>query len=227
MGTTIRDELLKLSDYEYKEFQKKLSPGTKNIIGVRLPLLRKLAKDLAKNDIEEFLYHSPEDYYEEIMLKGLSIGYAKIDMETRFNYIDYFIPKITSWGICDSFCNGLKFTKANLQPVWEFLKPYFHSKREFELRFAIVMLIEFYIIDDYIDNTLILLNKVKHDGYYVKMAVAWAISICFIKFPEKTMVYLKNNSLDDFTYNKSLQKITESLRIDNEMKSIIRNMKRK
>jgi hypothetical protein len=74
---------------------------------------------------------------------------------------------------------------------------------------------------------LALLDAVKHEGYYVKMAAAWAISICFVKYPEKTMAYLKKNNLDDFTFNKALQKIAESLQVDKEMKAIIRSMKRK
>lgn len=89
------------------------------------------------------------------------------------------------------------------------------------------MLLDFYINDEYIDKVLKLLDNVNHPGYYAKMAVAWAVSICYIKFPEKTMDYLKNNNLDDFTYNKSLQKICESLRVDKETKKIIKAMRRK
>lgn len=74
---------------------------------------------------------------------------------------------------------------------------------------------------------LLLLDKIKHEGYYVKMAVAWAVSICYVKHPVTTMKYLKNNTLDCFTYNKALQKITESYRVDRETKDLIRGMKRK
>lgn len=101
------------------------------------------------------------------------------------------------------------------------------SKQEFEMRFGIVMLLNFYVEEDYIDKVLVLLDKAKNESYYVKIVVAWAISDCYVKFPEKTMEYLKNNTLDDFTYNKSLQKITESLKIDKETKEYIRSMKRK
>ena len=88
------------------------------------------------------------------------------------------------------------------------------------------MLLTFYMQDEYISKVLLLLDSAKHEGYYVKMAVAWAISVCFIKYPEKTMAYLKKNTLDDFTYNKALQKITESLRVDKATKTVIRSMKR-
>ncbi len=84
-----------------------------------------------------------------------------------------------------------------------------------------------YIDEKYINTALDILDTVKHEGYYVKMAVAWAISICYIKLPEQTMAYLKKNTLDDFTYNKALQKITESYRIDKENKDMIPGMRRK
>ena len=110
--------------------------------------------------------------------------------------------------------------------VWEFLQPYLRSRREFEIRFAVVMLLNFYLNQEYIDRVLVSLNHVNHDGYYAKMAVAWVVSICFVKFPEKTMPYLQQNNWDIFTFNKALQKIRESLCIDEETKALIGKMKR-
>ncbi|OOM16055.1 DNA alkylation repair protein [Clostridium saccharobutylicum] len=227
MNKTIKEKIFELSDSEFQKFQRKLCPNINNIVGVRLPLLRKLAKEISKDDWRNFLRTCPTDYFEEIMLQGLVIGYAKADIEEIINHITNFVPKIDNWAVCDSFCTSLKFTKSNMNRVFEFLKTYLESKKEFELRFGIVMLLDFYIVDQYIDQVLILLNEIKHDGYYVKMAVAWALSICYIKYPGRTMIYLKNNNLDDFTYNKALQKITESFRVSKETKSIIRSMKRK
>ena len=108
----------------------------------------------------------------------------------------------------------------------EFLKKYLKSKEEFKLRFALVMLLDFYITEDYIDYVLDVLNNIKHDGYYVKMAVAWALQVAFVKFEDKTMKLLENNNIDDWTYNKALQKIIESYRVDEKTKSKIRKMKR-
>jgi 3-methyladenine DNA glycosylase AlkD len=227
MENAIRKRLFELADEKYRLFHSGLVPGADNILGVRLPRLRELAKELAKNDWRDFLATAQEDYYEEIMLQGLVIGYAKADIEEILRYTTIFVPKITNWGICDSFCSTLKITRQQQPRVWEFLQPYLLSHHEFQLRFAIVMMLGYYLDSQYIDRVLLLLDGVKHDGYYVKMAVAWTISICFIKYPEKTMTYLKNNTLDDFTYNKTLQKITESLRVNKVMKITIGNMKRK
>ena len=223
----IRQELIKLADDKYRSFHSNLCPGVENILGVRLPLLRKIAKSLSKEeDYYNYLNNGDTKYYEEIMIEGLIIGYLKTDNENRFNYIKNFIPKIDNWAICDSFCNNLKFTKENMNEVWNFILPYTSSENEFDIRFAIVMMLNFYIIEDYIDDVLNTLNNINHDGYYVKMAVAWAVSYAYIDFPQKTLAFLKNNNLDNFTYNKSLQKIIESTRVSKEDKDLMRSLKK-
>ena len=222
----LRNRLFELADDKYKEFHSSLCPNTENIIGVRLPQLREIAKEITKGDWRGFLSTSKEDYYEEVLINGLVIAYAKCDVDERLNYIKDFVPKIYNWAICDTFCNTLKFVNKNKEAVWDFIQPYLKSSKEFEIRFAVVIILNYYITEDYIDIVLETLDKVRHNGYYVKMAVAWAISMCFVKFEEKTMLYLKNNNLDDFTYNKSLQKICESLRVDKETKASIKSMKR-
>ena len=227
MQNKIRECLMGLADEQYRQFHSKLVPGKNNILGVRLPHLRKLAQELAKNDWQTYIATAHDDYNEEIMLQGLVIGYVKGDIREILSYVTNFVPKINNWGVCDSFCNSLKITKKHTLLVWEFLQPYLLSREEFQLRFGIIMLLSFYIEDEYIDRVLILLDGAKHDGYYVKMAVAWTISICFIKFPQKTLPYLHKNTLDDFTYNKALQRITESLRVSQESKTMILTMKRK
>jgi 3-methyladenine DNA glycosylase AlkD len=223
----IREQIFELADEEYRKFQSTLCPGCTNILGVRVPLLRNLAKDIARGDWREYLENAENDYFEEVMLQGMVIGYAQAETEELLGYIKAFVPKIDNWAVCDSFCTGLKFTKKNRDIVWENLLLHLSSKEEFEIRFGTVMLLNYYVEDDYIYRVLQLLDGIKHEGYYVKMAVAWALSICYIKFPGKTMGYLMQNALDDFTFNKSLQKITESLRVDKETKTLIRGMRRK
>lgn len=227
MDNTIRDKLMELADEEYKKFSSALLPNIDNILGVRLPQLRQLAKEIAKSDWRNFLSKAEGEYFEEMMLQGMVIGYVRADIEESLLYVADFVPKIDNWSVCDSFCVGLKFTKKHLESVWQFLQPYFASDQEYEIRFAVVMIINYFVEPDYIDQVLKILNDINHDGYYAKMAIAWAVSICYIKLPEPTMSFLKNNSLDDFTYNKALQKITESYRIDQETKALIRSMKRK
>lgn len=223
----IREKIFELADEEYKKFHTSLCPNTDTIVGVRVPVLRNLAKEIVKeNDVVEYLKNATNKYYEETLLQGMVIGISKIDLQTTKQMLTKFIPKIYNWAICDITVAGLKITKKNMEEMLEFTKKYLKSNKEFELRFAIVMLLDFYITDQYIDFVLDELNKIKHDGYYVKMAVAWAISIAYIKFPDKTMKLLKNNNLDDFTYNKALQKIVESYRVNKNIKKEIKRMKR-
>ena len=117
-------------------------------------------------------------------------------------------------------------TKDNLSLVWNFIQPYFKSDKEFEIRFAYVMLLNYYLIDEYIDKVLNLVDEFNDDRYYSQMAVAWLVSICYIKYPKKTEKYLKKSNLNDWTYNKSIQKICESLKVDKKTKSQLKLMKK-
>ncbi|PIC69680.1 DNA alkylation repair protein [Sporosarcina sp. P2] len=228
MHNTIRKQIFEQIDTDYQKFSSALIPTNENILGVRMPALRKLAKGIAKDDWRTYLQTANDEYFEEVMLQGLVIGYVKADIEELLTYVEKFVPKIDNWSVCDSFCSGLKMTKQHKERVWSFLQPYVVSENEYELRFGIVMLLVYYIESDYIDRVLGLLNHVQHEGYYVKMAVAWALSSCFVKLPDPTLDYLAGgNSLDVFTYNKALQKITELTRVDQETKQVLRSMKRR
>lgn len=226
MEKTIREQIMELSDEKYRKFSSALLPNINNILGVRLPELRKIARKIAKGGYESFLSDNDCKYFEEIMLKGMVIGYLNTDIDKLLHYTSDFIYLIDNWSVCDSFCSGLKLTREYKSAVWRFLKSYFGSDSEYFVRFAVVMIINYFIEEDYIDEVLEILNDIRHEGYYAKMSVAWAISICYVKFPERTDKLLENNDLDDFTFNKSLQKIIESRQIDDETKIIIRCMKR-
>lgn len=112
--------------------------------------------------------------------------------------------------------------------MWEFIQEYLESNKEFYLRFVIVMILDFYIEEKYLERDFEIFNNIKSDKYYVQMAIAWAISICLIKYYDETIKYLKSKDceLDNFTYNKSLQKARESFRISKEQKEELKNMKK-
>jgi 3-methyladenine DNA glycosylase AlkD len=224
---TIKEQLISLAEEDYQKFSAALIPNINNVLGIRLPHLRKLAKTIAKGDWRHYLKNAESEYFEEVMLQGMVIGYIQADIEEVLGCIADFVPKMDNWSVCDSFCIGLKITKTNKAAMWDVLQPYLASDKEYEIRFGVVMLLDYYIEDAYIHRVLQLLDHTDRSRYYVKMAVAWAISICYVKHPEITQAYLASCSLDDFTYNKALQKITESYRIDPETKKKIRGMKRK
>lgn len=226
----IKNKLFELQDLKYKEFHSGLCPKTDNIIGVRIPILKKYAKELINNySLEELLENIGDEYYEEIMLKGILIGISKEkDINKIFAYMEEFIPKIDNWAVCDVFCAGLKITKKCKEEMWKFIQKYIKSEEEFEARFAIVMILDYYIEEEYLEKNFKIFNENKNDKYYVQMAIAWAISICLIKYYDKTLEFLKSNKckLDKFTYNKSIQKAIESYRISDEKKKYLRTLKK-
>lgn len=226
MEEYIEDRLIELADEKYKKFHSKLCPNVDNIIGVKIPLLRKFAKELYDEYGLEYFKHVKSEYYEEVMLEGIIIGLLKLKIEDVLKYVENFVPKINNWAICDTFCSGLKITRKNKKVVWNFLEKYLESDKEFELRFAIVMMIDHFLDDEYTIAVSKRLDKIKHDGYYVKVAIAWAISMMYVKYPAFTVDYLENCSLDKDTYNKAIQKINESKRVSEEEKVYIRYMKK-
>ncbi len=234
----LKQELINLSDEKYRKFNQKLCPDTKRkILGIRIPNLRNFAKQLikennttnnSKEELDNILKKLDDEYFEEIAVQGFIIGYAKIDIKEKMPYIKNFVPKIDSWEISDTFVPTLKIKEKDLDEVLKFIKPYFKSSEEFEVRFAVIMLLDYYIREEYIDEVIEILDNIKHDGYYVKMGVAWCLAEIGVKFNTKLMLYLNGkNNLDKFTFNKTLQKMIESYRIDENQKDILRKMKRK
>lgn len=229
MKNKIKKELKQLTDEKYRKFHSGLCPGTENILGVRVPVLRKYAKELIKKyEWKELLENIDDEYYEEIMLQGMLIGLAKEDIEIILLEIRDYIPKINNWAICDIFCAGLKITKKYPEKMWKFIQKYLQSDKEFEIRFAVVIMLDYYINDEYEEKVIEILDGIKCEKYYVQMAIAWTMSVCLIKYYDKTIKYLQSNKchLDKFTFNKSIQKAIESYRILDEKKDFLRNLKR-
>ena len=227
MTKTIKKELLELSDKKYKKFQSNLCPKTTNILGIRVPVLRNYAKKLAKNnEIEKLLKEIDDEYYEETMLKGMLIGLNNKEFGIIKKEIEEFVPKINNWAVCDVFCAGLKIVKNNKNEMWDLIQKYLKSNKEFEIRFAVVIILNYYIEENYLEKNFKIFDSITSKEYYVQMAVAWAISICFVKFYDKTLKYIENCNLDKFTYNKSIQKAIESYRITPEQKEYLRTKKR-
>lgn len=222
----LNKELNAISQKDYKEFSSKLIPGCDNILGIRIPILRDMAKQIAKGNWRSFVSGVQSTYFECDMLHGLVLGYAKAECGEILKYLEAFVPKINNWSVCDSTSAGLKFTSKNREEVLQFLNKYINSDKEFELRFVLVILMDYYITDEYIDTVLKITASINHSGYYVKMAVAWLISVSFVKYREKTEKLLNSGCLDAFTYDKALQKIVESFRVDEKTKEDIRKIRK-
>lgn len=226
----IREELERLADKEYKEFHSALLPTVDRdrIIGVRLPQLHAIAARIKRASPKGSLPELPQgDTLEETLVRGFVVAGADMPLEEHLKAVAGFVPEIDCWSVCDSFVTSLKFVKKDRERVWKFIQPYFESDRTYDIRFAVVMSLAYFKDGEYAPRVFEKFDKIENDDYYVKMAVAWAVSVFFVNAREETQRYLENNRLDDFTFNKSLQKIIESYRVTPQEKAEIRAMKRK
>lgn len=229
-GLTVKEHLLAMEAQGNKAFTESLHPGVEHVLGIRLPQLRRLASRIAKGDWENYLFSADTFYMEERMLQGIVLGAIRpdADIEVYLNRVTRFVRIINSWSVCDTFTfgGGEKFLSAHRERLWQYLLHWMHTEDEYTLRFGVVMTLRYFVDEAHLPLLLHEYDSIRHEGYYVRMAVAWALSVCFVKFPEQTMAYLQGeHHLDDFTYRKTLQKILESYRVDAATKQRIREMR--
>ena len=205
------DYLFSFEDLEYKNFNSKLVLKN-NLIGIRVPILKKIAKELAKGNYKEFISIMNHNYHEEVLIHGLILGYIKDPM----NYFDDYIKYMDDWQSCDTTISNMKYFKDN-QDI-NYIKKYLYH------RVGYVILLTYYIKDEYIDELYNIVDNYNSDNYYVKMAVAWLLSYLIIHDKNRAVKYLKKSKLDDFTYNKGIQKAIESKKIKD--KKWLKDLKR-
>ena len=203
--------LFSFEDLEYKNFNSKLVLKN-NLIGIRVPILKKIAKELAKGNYKEFISIMNHNYHEEVLIHGLILGYIKDPM----NYFDDYIKYMNDWQSCDITISNMKYFKYN-QDI-NYIKKYLYH------RVGYVILLTYYIKDEYIDELYNIVDNYNSDNYYVKMAVAWLLSYLIIYDKNRAVKYLKKSKLDDFTYNKGIQKAIESKKIKD--KKWLKDLKR-
>lgn len=224
---TITDGLFALKDENYRRFHAKLIPDIPidNIIGVRTPVLRKYAKEVAKlPEANIFLESLPHIYYEENNLHGalLSLLYPK-DIIDFMEQLERFLPYVDNWATCDML--SPKIFKKHLSYVYERVQKWLQSDAVYTIRFGIVTLLEFYLDDAFEPEMLQLVANVRSEEYYVNMAVAWYFSMALVKQYDATLPYIQNRVLEPWTHNKSIQKAIESRRIPQETKAYLRGLK--
>ncbi|MBQ3027675.1 MAG: DNA alkylation repair protein [Lachnospiraceae bacterium] len=225
--TELEPRLRALADEKLANFSSGLNPGCKPMLGVRLPELRKIAKEIAKEDYRDFLEHCPDTYFEYETLQAYVLGYAKDDIETILSYADRFVPKIKDWSVNDSFCQNFTVARKYRERVYDWLMGYAKKEEEFSQRVVAVLLMSHFLVPEYIDRVLAVMDTLQYDGYYTKMGVAWCVATAYAKFPKETAAYLAENQLRDWTYNKAIQKMCESYRVAAEDKEYWKARKRK
>lgn len=219
------NELYSLQDLKYRDFNKRIV-GKDNLIGVRTPKLKRIAKSIARENYNEFFTNNKHEYFEETLVHGLVLGYLKLDFDELKPCINTFLPYIDNWAVCDMTVANLKIFKKNKNKDKYFneIKNYINNDNPWINRFGYILILNYFIEEKYIDE-IFKLCEIYKDHYYVKMGIAWLISICYIKQKGRTLTFLKNKKLDKWTYNKSIQKIIESNRVSNEDKKMLRGMK--
>ncbi len=216
LHTDLQAHLLALSDSTYQQFSAKLLPNIDpdKLLGVRLPLLRKLAKKMVREEGSHYLDVASFDTFEETMLYGMVLGYLSEQRSFEPNqlssYLDQFLPQVDNWSICDSLCASLKIAKRFPEELFQIISNYALQQGTYHVRFFIVMGIYYYINETYLLNYLDLLIQIKHEDYYVNMGIAWALSMCFVKYPAKTLDYINLYPKNSFIFQKTIQKIKES-----------------
>lgn len=221
----ISEELFALQDTEYQVFQSKLMPTIppETVIGVRTPLLRKLAKELAGTpQAESFLHDLPHRYYEENNLHAFLIEKIR-DYDTALAETERFLPYINNWATCDCFCPKVfaKHKEELLIP----LRRWLGSDQTYTVRYAMGMLMRYYLDEDFQPDYLAWVAGVHSEEYYLNMMRAWYFATALAKQPDAALPWLTDRRLDVWTHNKTIQKAAESYRIPPEMKQQLRGLR--
>lgn len=221
----VQARLFEMQDLAYRDFHSKLMPTVdkEKIIGVRVPELRKFAKEFAKaEEAKDFLKILPHKYYEEDNLHAFLIEQIK-GFDECISALDNFLLHVDNWATCDMMTP--KVFKKNTDNLLPKISEWLISDYTYEVRFAIGMLMKFYLDDNFDEKYLKLVAGVKSDEYYINMMIAWYFATALAKQWEKTLPYIENKVLDIWTHNKTIQKSVESYRITKEQKEYLKKLK--
>ena len=222
----VLNKLVELQDLKYKDFHSKIIGQPVEIIGCRIPDLKRLAKELANTELGyDFIKALPHKYYDENALHGLILGYLKDDYEKIEKYLIQFLPYIDNWGVCDITIANLKILGKNLEKAYNFAKNCIKSGKCWKIRFGVVVMLCYLIKSDFCYECCNIVCDINNDDYYVKMAVAWFFSVVAVYDFKYVKLILENKKLNTWTHNKTIQKICESYRITEEQKEVVKKLK--
>lgn len=218
-------KLLSMQDLKYKAFHSKLMPTVdeNRVIGISIPVLRKLAKELDTIEAQAFLQSLPHYYYEENNLHAFLIEQI-VDYDECIKAVNEFLPFVDNWATCDSL--RPKVFKKHLPELLEQIKIWINSGDTYTVRFGLEMLMCYYLDEAFESEYLTLAASVKSEEYYVNMMLSWFFATALAKQYDSTVTFLKNNKLDVWVHNKTIQKAVESYRITDEQKQYLKTLKR-
>ena len=225
LNDTIVEHLLSVSDEAYAAFQRPLLPsiGADTMIGVRTPELKRYAKELLKTtDVTDFLNTLPHKYFEENQLHAFLISGEK-DFDVCLHKVSNFLPYIDNWATCDQLSPWI-FAKHS-EKLLPFIEKWLKSKHEYTVRFAICLLMRYFLDEKFLPRYHELVAGVKRDEYYIKMMQAWYFATALAKQYEATLPFIENHRLEPWVHNKTIQKAVESFRVSDEHKNYMRTLK--
>ena len=225
MGKT-QEFLLENRDEKYRSFTLPLIPNIdeKTVIGVRLPIIKKYAKDLDQKSREDFFKSLPHKYHEENLLHAFILSNIK-DYDEFLKHVDAFLPYISNWSVCDTICNKHlnKYKDKLIKVIYEWLK----SSEVYRVRYAVKCLMNYYLGDDFKEEHLLRVQEVKLDDYYVMMMIAWYLATGLAKNYESFVKVIEEKRFDKAAHNKAIQKAIESYRVSEEHKEYLKTLKHK
>ena len=197
----------------------------KPYLGISFPNLKSFANEIFKENPLEFLDTNDFSVYELEILHTYVIGKLK-DFNLAFKYFKDYAPSAKEWSTVDSLCQKFVIAKKHRDEVMQLLIKYSTSKDEYLQRIVAVMLLSHYLEDEYVEKVFEILSKLNHQGYFTKMAVAWALATVMTYYPKECLVYMKTSKLDKWTHNKAIQKMKESFRISDDYKLKLEGLKK-
>lgn len=220
----VESQLFSMQDLKYKKFHSALMPTVNPdvIIGIRVPQLRKFAKEFAKSDdAAAFLEELPHKYYEENNLHAFLIEREK-DFDRAVEMTESFLPQIDNWATCDMF--RPKIFGKNPEKLLPYIYNWLKSDKTYTVRFAIGLLHSFYLDENFKPEYLELVSKIRSDEYYINMMVAWYFQTALVKQYESAIPYITGRRLPDWVHNKTIRKSVESLRVSKEVKKYLKTL---
>ena len=217
-----------LADAPYRAFTDGLVPGAERTLGVRVPKLRAMAKELQAGDWRAFLGASREHpLYEVRLLHAYVLGGARCAIDEKLALADAFLPQVDNWAVCDGFCSSFKPRRGEHGALFGFVLGCAGSDLEFRKRFGLVMLMSYFHDDPWAEGTMAAYRAFSHPGYYARMGAAWGLATLFLYQREASLAILTEGLWDDFTHNKAIQKLRESYRVPDEDKRMLLALRRK
>lgn len=217
-------ELETNADAKYKEFNDKIIVSAYKTVGVRIPVIKQIAKSIPQNEINDYLENCKFENYECTLIYGLLI--ARLGFDEMWSKKDFYLSKCDGWGLVDSFVPAIKVGAKDRKRFYLLLTDGIEKQENSALRFRIVALMNFFVGGEHTEEILRITERLDGKGYYNDMAIAWLISTAFVKQRESTLKFLENDKLGKFTHNKAISKINDSLRVSVEDKTYLKTLRK-